>query len=219
MISSNKPRFFDSIASSPSVSGNGRYFNWITANLGSRQSEPEEIEIYVDCYYNDNDVKSNNYNKYNPFRRTIQFVLNTTITPSIKMDNAGMYFIQSGGTESGSYTYLFGPGSGIRTYSLRDEYTSPDNWYISSISGNAGSYLFGYCNPMNSTTLTTVSLNTVSEITDPTNNSAYGSGTINIRATSLNGITMGSPACDTQNNTASNNTFWKFIIIQLEQHH
>ena len=210
-ISSNKPRFFDSIASSPSVSGNGRYFNWITANLGSRQSEPEEIEIYVDCYYNDNDVKSNNYNKYNPFRRTIQFVLNTTITPSIKMDNAGMYFIQSGGTESGSYTYLFGPGSGIRTYSLRDEYTSPDNWYISSISGNAGSYLFGYCNPMNSTTLTTVSLNTVSEITDPTNNSAYGSGTINIRATSLNGITMGSPACDTQNNTASNNTFWNNI--------
>lgn len=195
-ITSNKPSYL----SISNLSGtSSKYFTWSTAQ--NITTEPVELEIYIDCFYDETKVNSYKYNKSNPYRRTIQLVLNTEITPNLYISSEGDNYITHTSGNRNTYTYLFGPNTGTRMFGITDQTDSKNSWTaIQTTSGN--SYSYAIVNPSVNSSYSTVSISTPNKLVDNIS-TYYGLSKYRITATSNTGISPTGSRCDTASNTST----------------
>ena len=89
--------------------------------------DDQYVTVTVNCYYDDAFVKSDKYNKSTPFTRTFSFVVNSSLLPSITFSEYGDSYV----TTTSGPVYLFGPGAGIRSFSVKETHDAPSKWDIS----------------------------------------------------------------------------------------
>lgn len=79
------------------------------------------MTVTVNCYYDDANVRSDKYNKSTPFSRTFSFIVKSSLKPAISFSDYGDSYI----TTTSGPIYMFGPGAGVRSFSVRESHDAP----------------------------------------------------------------------------------------------